>query len=140
MGLMCDGGLGVCAVWVCFGAVRATALAHAVVCRRRYLYNNQISSIANESFARLTALTWLYGAGLWAWAAFVSCCLVLAWMWGLLNLYASFYNGIITSSLPFLVFLVCICLHAIYSWGHGFILFLVFFVYVVCGVCMYVFV
>jgi hypothetical protein len=59
MGLMCDGGLGVCAVWVCFGAVfaTATALAHAVACRRRELHSNQISTIANGAFAGLTALS-----------------------------------------------------------------------------------
>ncbi len=56
----------VTAVWVsvCFGAI-VTALAHAVVCLRRELYNNQISTIANGTFAGLTALTVLYGAGLW---------------------------------------------------------------------------
>jgi hypothetical protein len=42
-----------------------TALAHAVVCRRRWLYTNQISTIANGAFTGLTALTELYGAGLW---------------------------------------------------------------------------
>jgi hypothetical protein len=57
-----------------------TALAHAVVCRRRYLSNNQISTIANGAFAGLTALTDLYGAGLWVRVIFGSRCLVLAWM------------------------------------------------------------
>ncbi len=52
------------AVWACLGAVVATALAHAVVCRRRQLYNNQISTIASGAFAGLTALTLLYAAGL----------------------------------------------------------------------------
>ncbi len=46
--------------------VRATALAHAVVSRCRALYMNQISTITNGTFAGLTALTELYGAGLWA--------------------------------------------------------------------------
>ncbi len=64
MGLMCDGCLCVCAVRVCFGAVLATALAHPVACRRRYLNSNQISTIANGTFAGLTTLTSLYGAGL----------------------------------------------------------------------------
>jgi hypothetical protein len=44
-----------------------TALADAVLCRRRYLDSNQIRTIANGAFAGLTALTSLYGAGLWAW-------------------------------------------------------------------------
>ncbi len=52
-------------VWVWFGVVRATAPAYAVVCRRRSLLSNQISTIANEVFGGLTALTFLYGAGLW---------------------------------------------------------------------------
>jgi hypothetical protein len=65
MRLMCNGGLGgVCAVWVWNGAVRATALAHAVVCRHRDLSRNQISTIANGTFSGLTALAGLYGAGL----------------------------------------------------------------------------
>ncbi len=54
----------VCAVWVCLGAVVATALAHALVCRRRSLSNNRISTIANGAFGGLTALTLLYVAGL----------------------------------------------------------------------------
>ncbi len=64
------------AVWVsvCFGAMLVTALAHAVVVRRRYLYNNQISTIANGTFAELTALSELYSAGLRVWVVFVACC------------------------------------------------------------------
>jgi hypothetical protein len=42
------------------------ALTHAVVCRRRRLHSNQISTIADGAFAGLTALLSLYGAGLWA--------------------------------------------------------------------------
>jgi hypothetical protein len=64
--LMLDGCLGVGVVWVCFAAALATALAHGLVFRRRHLSNNQISTIANGAFAGLTALTRLYGAGLWA--------------------------------------------------------------------------
>jgi hypothetical protein len=56
---MCDGGLGVYAVWVCFGAMLVTSLAHTVVCRRRSLSNNEISTIANGAFAGLTALQYL---------------------------------------------------------------------------------
>jgi hypothetical protein len=41
------------------------APAHAVVYPYRGLDNNQISTIANGAFAGLTALTGLYGAGLW---------------------------------------------------------------------------
>jgi hypothetical protein len=41
------------------------ALADAASCRCRHLSNNQISTIANGTFTGLTALTWLYGAGLW---------------------------------------------------------------------------
>jgi hypothetical protein len=65
MGLMCDGGLGACAVRVLFGAMFATAwtaLAHEVVCCRN-LSSSQISTIANGAFAELTALTRLYDAG-----------------------------------------------------------------------------
>jgi hypothetical protein len=105
MGLTRDGGG--CA---CFGAVRATALAHALVCRRRWLYNNQISTIANGAFAGLTALSQLYGAGLRARSLGCLCisslllrCLVFATMWGAEGSFprahfrpASFYNGIIT--------------------------------------------
>jgi hypothetical protein len=50
------------------------ALSHMVVCRHRYLDNNQISTIANEIFAVLTALTQLYGTGLR-----VGCWLFVAW-------------------------------------------------------------
>jgi hypothetical protein len=42
----------------------------------RYLDRNQISSIDSGAFAVLTALTRLYGTGLWAvFAAFCLCCL-----------------------------------------------------------------
>ncbi len=78
MGPMCDGGLCVCAVWVCFGAV----CAHTVVCRRRRLQGNGISTITNGTFAELTALFELYGVGLKAWAGFVTCRLVF-WMCGI---------------------------------------------------------
>jgi hypothetical protein len=47
-----------------FGLVHKIALAHVVVCRRRDLSSNQISTIANGTFARLTALQSLYDAGL----------------------------------------------------------------------------
>jgi hypothetical protein len=64
-----------------------TALSHAVVCRRRSLSSNyQIGTqtIANGTFTGLTALTELYGAGLWGcWLIFGSRCLVAAWMWGI---------------------------------------------------------
>jgi hypothetical protein len=52
--------------WLRLGVVLATALAHAVVCRRRWLHNNTISTISNGAFAGLTALTELYDTGLWA--------------------------------------------------------------------------
>jgi hypothetical protein len=102
MGLLCDGGLGICAVWVwvCFGApgaVHATALAYAVVCRRRYLFSNQISSIANGAFAGLTALTSLYGAGLSmhvGWVVF-ACCLLFAWMRGAEGLISGCGSGLV---------------------------------------------
>jgi hypothetical protein len=42
------------------------------------LYSNQISTIANGAFAGLTGLTYLYDAGLWAWAVFVACCFMFA--------------------------------------------------------------
>ncbi len=84
--LNCGGGLCVCAVWVCFEAVCAIALAHAVVCRRRRLDSNQIRTIANGAFSGLTALTQLYGAGLWVGVIFGACCLVFAWMLGLISL------------------------------------------------------
>jgi hypothetical protein len=54
-------------IWVCEGAVLATALAHMVVCRRRWLFSNQISTIADGAFAGLTALTQLYDSGLWGY-------------------------------------------------------------------------
>jgi hypothetical protein len=50
---MCDGSLGVC------------AHAHTVVCWRRVLSSNQFTTIANGTFAGLTALRDLYVAGLW---------------------------------------------------------------------------
>jgi hypothetical protein len=65
---------------VFFEAVLATALAHAVFCRRRWLTSNQISTIANGAFAGLTALTELYGTGLWVRVIFGACCLVFACM------------------------------------------------------------
>ncbi len=66
-----------------FGAMCSIALVHAVVCRRRDLSFNQISTIANGTFAGLTALTSLYGVGLWAGRViFGACFLMLAWMWG----------------------------------------------------------
>ncbi len=85
--------------------MRATALAHAVLCWCRWLSSNQISTIANGTFAGLTALTELYGAGLWAGMSLLR--FVLAWIWGAEGWQsfprpASFVNGIITSSLPFL--------------------------------------
>jgi hypothetical protein len=44
---------------------------------------NRISTIANGAFTELTALTQLYGAGLFGfWVIFGSLCLVLAWMRG----------------------------------------------------------
>jgi hypothetical protein len=51
-------------VWVWLGAIHAATLAHAVVCRGRYLSSNEISSIANGAFGGLTALTYLYDVGL----------------------------------------------------------------------------
>jgi hypothetical protein len=53
-------------VFVRYGCVtkRATVLAHAAVFRRRWLFNNQISTIANGTFAGLTALQTLYVTGL----------------------------------------------------------------------------
>jgi hypothetical protein len=69
---------------VCFGVVFATALAHAMVCWRRNLYSNQISTIANGAFAGLTALQTLYGAGMWVRVVFVAFFLLFAWVyvWG----------------------------------------------------------
>jgi hypothetical protein len=67
-GLTRDGGACLCGLhaWVGgFGAGEATALADVVLCRRRRLNSNQISTIANGAFAGLTALTDLYDAGLW---------------------------------------------------------------------------
>ncbi len=83
-----------------------TALAYAVVCRCRDLWNNQISTIANGTFTGLTALTQLYGAGLWGfWLSLV----LVAWsLHGCGHLFpraysrpAFFYNGMFTSFLPF---------------------------------------
>ncbi len=63
-----------------------TALAHAVVSRRRQLYSNQISTIGNGAFTGLTALTSLYGAGLWGFMVmFGSRCIVVAWIRGPLS-------------------------------------------------------
>jgi ammonia channel protein AmtB len=82
MGLMCHDGLCVCVVWVRFGALVVTALAHALVCWRRSLHMSQISTIADGAFAGLVALTRLYGAVLWPGSVvFVACCSVLALMW-----------------------------------------------------------
>jgi hypothetical protein len=64
-----NGGLGVCVLW----SDVMTAFAHAVVCWRRDLGINQISSLANGTFSGLTALTILYGAGLWIWVFFLAC-------------------------------------------------------------------
>jgi hypothetical protein len=36
------------------------------------LYNNQISTIANGTFAELTSLRELYGVGLWVWLVVVA--------------------------------------------------------------------
>jgi hypothetical protein len=55
-----------CAVWMRLGVVSVTALAHAVACRRSGLSSNPISTIASGVFAGLTALLFLYDAGLWA--------------------------------------------------------------------------
>jgi hypothetical protein len=73
---------------VCIGAMLVTALAHAVVFLRRQLQGNQISTIDNGTFAGLTALTELYGAGLWVRDVLNACCLVFAWMWGAEGLFA----------------------------------------------------
>jgi hypothetical protein len=59
-----------------------TVLSHAVVCRRRYLGSNQISTIANGVFTGLTALLELYDAGLLVLFYLCCGCLVLAWMRG----------------------------------------------------------
>jgi hypothetical protein len=55
-----------CTVWLRLGEVCAAALAHAVVCRRRAMNQNPISTIASGAFAGLTALRFLYDVGLWA--------------------------------------------------------------------------
>jgi hypothetical protein len=71
-----------------------TALSHAVVCRRRTLHNNRISTIANGVFTGLTALTQLYGVGLCgSWVIFVALCLVVAWMRG------AYFPGLISPGL-----------------------------------------
>ncbi len=82
-------------LWLRLGAMRVTVLAHTVVFRHRTLSNNLISSIANRSFAVLTALTGLYDAGCWL------CCLCCSWlvfarMLGAEGQFqpASLYNGI----------------------------------------------
>jgi hypothetical protein len=66
IGLMWEGGLFICELCVSSEAMCTNALVHAVVCLRRRLSSNQISIIANGAFAGLTALSTLYGAGLWA--------------------------------------------------------------------------
>jgi hypothetical protein len=73
MGLTC-----VTAVWVSVRSgqggcvsVRATAPAHALFCRRRWLNSNRISTIANRAFAGLTALRDLCDAGLWVLLTFL---------------------------------------------------------------------
>jgi hypothetical protein len=79
-----------------------TALAHAVVFRRRDLANNNISTISNGAFNGLTALTELYAAGLWLGLSLV---LGACWIWGRFpRVYlrpAFFFNGMCTSFLPF---------------------------------------
>jgi hypothetical protein len=60
-----------------FRAVCATALANAVVCRRRSLTGNQISTIAIGTFTGLTALIGLYGA-----CGFCVRCLYVDHEWG----------------------------------------------------------
>jgi hypothetical protein len=70
MVLIRDGGGCPCDVSVT-RAMHMIALAHAVVCRRRWLNNNQISTIGNGAFAGLTALTQLYDTA-------VGLCLLLA--------------------------------------------------------------
>ncbi len=55
--------VGFCAVCACLRAVHTTALTNANVYRRRSLRSNQISTIANVAFARLTALQFLYERG-----------------------------------------------------------------------------
>ncbi len=78
IGLMWEGSLFVCELCVSFGAMSTNALVHAVVCLGRDLSFNRISTIANGTFAGLTALTSLYGVGLWAGRMiFGACFLVL---------------------------------------------------------------
>jgi hypothetical protein len=67
------GGLCVFVVWVSFGAVCTTSLTHGMILLR-WLYSNKISTIANGTFAGLTALTRLYGAGLLAGWVFLGPC------------------------------------------------------------------
>jgi hypothetical protein len=61
------------------------ALADALVFRCRMLNSNLIRTIANGAFTGLTALRYLYGAGLWVRVIFGACCLVFAWMLGLFS-------------------------------------------------------
>jgi hypothetical protein len=101
------GGVGV--LWP--GAVRATTLAHAVVCRRRWLDSNQISTIASRAFHGLTALEILYDAGLWARLS----SLLAAWCTHGCGALRDYFTGlfplgsIITSFMHFLTFLICAC-------------------------------
>jgi hypothetical protein len=74
------GDVGAEAVWRLLGAAYATAPADAVVCRQRDLNRNQISTIANGTFAGLTALTLLYGAGLWAGLSLLLASCLHAWI------------------------------------------------------------
>ncbi len=79
IGLMWEGSLFVCELCVTFGAMCTNALVHAVVCLGRDLFSNQISTIANGAFAGLTALTTLYGTGLWVfgclWCLLLGTCM-----------------------------------------------------------------
>ncbi len=121
-----------------------TALSHAVVCRRRYLYNNQISTIANGAFTGLTALTELYGAGLWGF--WLSLAVAAWWLHGCGGLSrraylrpAFFYNGMACSPRCYhLNKLLFISAHDCMPSTHRFIL-SCFFVYEYVCVCMYVY-
>jgi hypothetical protein len=91
-----------------------------MVCRRRNLGLNQIVTIASETLVGLTALTTLYDTGLWVgWAWFLAAkCLrgfeALRAHFARADFRpASFCNGIITSFLHFLAFLICTCLHTL---------------------------
>ncbi len=56
------------------GRIGDGGVAHAVACRRRRLDVNQISTIATEAFAGLTALTLLYvRRGAVGWARLLLC-------------------------------------------------------------------